>query len=123
MIKKMIAEKQTDMIFLCLSYDKNGNYPDAHANALALLQKAYKDIYGCPCPRVCKDGNGKPYLENSGVHISVSHCDGLCAVAFSGSNVGVDAECSQRKIPERVSQRFLSGGGIAEWTKLEAYAK
>ena len=38
------------------------------------------------------DGNGKPFFKNSKTKFSLSHTDGITAVAVSEKNVGVDVE-------------------------------
>ena len=79
----------------------------------------YFDVY--------KDKNGKPYLNNSKRHISVTHFDGWTLVATSNKPIGIDVE-RIRKIDDALweylnikrSNRFSF---FKEWTKREAYIK
>lgn len=54
-----------------------------------------------------KDGYGKPYLLNSGKHISISHSHGLCAAMTAPVPCGIDVQKIVGKI-ERLAPRFLS---------------
>lgn len=56
---------------------------------------------------VClKDRFGKPYLEHSPWHISLSHSHSLTAVAASSETVGVDIQARVEKI-YRIRQKFV----------------
>ncbi len=81
---------------------------------------------------------GKPYLtDRTDVHFSISHTDGLVAVAVSDREVGIDAETVKPADP-KLCQRFFSTAeqdfvtpeteGWLErfylvWTRKEAYLK
>ncbi len=81
---------------------------------------------------------GKPYLENRpDCHFSISHTDGLVAVALSENSVGVDVE-SVKPIDPKLCERFFSQSEqdyvfmketevdqrfFEVWTKKEAFAK
>lgn len=54
-----------------------------------------------------KDGYGKPYLLNSGKHISISHSHGVCAAMIAPVPCGIDVQKIVGKI-ERLAPRFLS---------------
>lgn len=63
---------------------------------------------------------GKPLLFSDGEQcgeISVSHTDGVLAIAFSDESVGIDIERKDRKISDRIC------ADIRQWTRIEAYAK
>ena len=76
--------------------------------------------------------NGKPHAD--GVFFSVSHSDGLCAVAIANEPIGLDIE-RLREFPLRESfaERYFSENERAQardevgfftvWTKKEAYFK
>ncbi len=51
--------------------------------------------------------NGKPYLENSHFHFSVSHCNGYAACIISSKEpVGIDIEMIQDRVG-KVAHKFL----------------
>jgi phosphopantetheinyl transferase (holo-ACP synthase) len=54
-----------------------------------------------------KDAFGKPYIENSDHHISISHSADYTAVIASTSMVGIDIQFIVPKI-ERIAPRFIS---------------
>ncbi len=53
-----------------------------------------------------KDDFGKPYLENSAFHISISHSHGMAAVVAAPVNVGVDIQYLVDKI-ERIAHKYM----------------
>ncbi len=85
-----------------------------------------------------KTPEGKPFLKGDrGLFISLSHCDGLVAVAVSDCEVGVDVE-RVRNIDLNIAKRFFTqveqgylfgvDDGATErffevWTRKEAFAK
>jgi 4'-phosphopantetheinyl transferase len=67
---------------------------------LLLPQLKYEDIL--------KDGDGKPYLMNNAIHISISHSYPYVAVAVHPSlPIGIDIQTIQEKIL-RLQSKFLS---------------
>lgn len=50
-------------------------------------------------------------------YVSVSHTDGVLAMAFSDDNVGIDIERADRKVSPKICKN------IEQWTAIEAYAK
>ena len=58
--------------------------------------------------------NGRPIAD--GAYISVSHTDGMSAIALADVPVGIDVERKDRPISQAL-------GAIADWTRKEAYAK
>lgn len=70
--------------------------------------------------------NGKPYIKNEPrIHFNITHTKGLCAVAISDSEVGIDAEysseLSERRLKNIVNSGYfskseLSAFGLAERT-------
>lgn len=53
-----------------------------------------------------KDTHGKPYLENSGLHVSFSHSHEMAAAILSHRSVGIDIQYFVSKI-EIISQKYL----------------
>ena len=58
-----------------------------------------------------KDAFGKPYLENSDHHISISHSADYTAVIASTSVVGIDIQRIVSKI-ERIAPKFISDNEV-----------
>lgn len=76
---------------------------------------------------ILRSPNGKPYLASGALHFSVTHTDGLLAVAVSKQEVGIDAErpttrridaLKSRLAPEEQDEDFYE-----LWTAKEAYVK
>lgn len=61
-----------------------------------------------------KKESGAPYCDN--YYISVTHTDGVVMLALSDKPVGIDAEKSDRKVPETMKDIF-------NWTAYEAKCK
>ena len=64
--------------------------------------------------------NGAPQLISGSLqkaYVSISHTDGLLAMAFSDDKVGIDVERADREVSPKVCK------SIEEWTRIEAYAK
>ena len=64
--------------------------------------------------------NGAPQLRSNSTtkeYVSISHTDGLLAMAFSDDNVGIDVERADRQVSPKVCK------SIEDWTRIEAYAK
>ena len=63
---------------------------------------------------------GEPQLISDSTieeYVSISHTDGVLAMAFSDRKVGVDIERADRQVSSRVCE------SIEKWTRIEAYAK
>lgn len=60
-----------------------------------------------PDVRIGYDANGAPQLLDLSLHLSVSHCAGLVAVALSDAPCAVDAESTGRDF-SRVCTRYLT---------------
>lgn len=62
---------------------------------------------------IVNHANGKPVIENSNTHISISHTQHMAAVILSsGSPVGIDIEMVHPKV-ERIAHKFLSPEELA----------
>ena len=82
----------------------------------AALESAARIL--CVAPdelRIERDGDGRPLLRGAfGVHISVSHCGGLVAVALSGlAPVGVDIEAIRPLPALRLAQRYFPASEVS----------
>lgn len=66
------------------------------------------------------DPSGAPFLSSCGERageVSISHTDGVIAIAFSQEKIGVDIERYDRKVSLGL------GMDIERWTQYEAYGK
>ena len=106
---------------------------DPHAAALGLLQTLYRRETGKDLPPVCRTALGKPYLENSPWHISVSHTPRHVFCCMGKENVGIDAEETDRRakpayLSETEQSRLAASADpqrdfLRLWVLKEAYAK
>lgn len=55
------------------------------------------ELVGHPC-RLLNDDNGRPFLVNGDVEVSISHTKGYAAVAVSKNRVGLDIELRNRNV-------------------------
>ena len=83
--------------------------------------------------------NGKPYIDNCGVHFNLSHCGNIVLAAFSDEEIGVDVELASRSGNAVIERIFTRGErdyiGLARsepearrrfceiWTAKEAFMK
>ena len=110
-----------------------------HTSAYSLLDKMLKK-HGVSEYEISKNENGKPYIEGASVHFSISHTDGLCAVAVSDGEIGIDCEKIDSAYKSRVdnfSKKYFTVSEQNEiagsedtlakffeiWTRKEAYIK
>ncbi len=110
-----------------------------HSCAYSLLQKMLSR-HGIDDYEISRNENGKPYIEGADIHFSISHTDGLCAVALSDAPVGIDCEKIDSAYNERLanfSKRYFTPNEQNEiqesddklrkffeiWTRKEAYIK
>ncbi len=64
--------------------------------------------------------SGAPQLLLDGKpngHVSISHTDGVLAMAFGNDKVGIDIERADRAVSPKICK------SIEDWTRIEAYAK
>lgn len=74
---------------------------------------------------------GKPFFLGNHVYFSLTHTKGICAVSVADVPTGIDAEISNRVIPEKVLKRVLSSeelelcgeDPVLGWCRKEAIAK
>ena len=108
-------------------YRPCGNtYKEQHTAAYELLGAAVS-ILKLPSGEIKKTELGKPYFADCpNTFFSISHTDGLAAVAIGDSACGVDVE-RNKVISERIRDRFLNGASkeeaILRWTQRESYGK
>ena len=91
------------------------NGRDAHAAALALLEK----LYGGPLPEIGRTKLGKPYFVDSPLHFSISHTPHFVFVALSDRPIGIDAEETDREIKLALAEKLLSPGELAQFQNAE----
>jgi len=68
------------------------------------LIKSLTEKTGCT---IVKDAYGKPILENSSCHISLSHSQNRVAAIISDKSVGIDIQKEEDKI-SRIHRKFVS---------------
>ena len=76
-----------------------------HLVAYELLSHMLYENFSIPDPNILRNENGKPYIENDGVHFSLSHTTGLAVCAVADTPIGVDCERISAKSPEEI-QKF-----------------
>ena len=83
------------------------------------LIKTIIDTTSC---EISKDNFGKPILENSNCHISISHSKNRAAAIISNSVVGIDIQKKEDKI-SRIHKKFISNQEISQLDEnnLDAY--
>lgn len=99
----------------------------------ALLHRILTDCFnGLSVSSLNIDANGKPYLENSNLYISLTHSGDYVGCAVSNNTVGIDIE-KIRPVNEKTVHRVCSESEkdaiksyadfIGIWTLKEAYVK
>ena len=89
-----------------------------HAERAAVDALICEAFAGAEVPRLEHHSSGAPCLAGVDVTVSVSHCsEGVCvALGYSGVNVGIDAESSNRGGQlRRVAGKFLSREQMDVW--------
>ncbi len=79
-----------------------------HEAGRELLAQLYRQHTGNPMPPVLITPMGKPYLENSPLHFSISHTKAHVFCSLSDHPIGIDAEELDRKIDLRLADKILS---------------
>ena len=103
-----------------------------HASCSA-WQLLYRVLYRCglQAGTVCFEPGGKPYFAEGGIHFSITHSGGLCAVTAADVPTGVDVERVRADYRPALVQRVLSAaeragfdGAFARlWCRKECIAK
>lgn len=89
---------------------KNEKTKSERIAAYSALLISLKELFSVENPEIERNENGKPYLKDGKVHFSISHFDGLSAVALSDSaEIGIDLQCpTDSEKEERIDKRFLN---------------
>ncbi len=78
-------------------------------------------------PKILFTKHGKPYLEKGGCEFSLTHTDGLIAVAVGTQRVGLDAERRRPRKTDALLSRLTPAEREEDffelWTVKEAYVK
>ncbi len=103
---------------LCLGHAPVG--PEGgHAAGRALLKTLYEAHTGEPLPPIRLLPGGKPVLEGSSLHFSISHTPHHVFCALSRTPIGIDAEELGRRPRLELAQKILSAGEYARWRAAE----
>lgn len=92
---------------------------DGHRLGRQLLEELYGQETGESLPPVSVTSRGKPYLENSAWHFSISHTPRHVFCALGRENMGLDAEELDRKIPLALAEKILSPGEKQQFDRAE----
>lgn len=90
-----------------------------HQQGRILLETMYRQLTGRPLPPVLVAEEGKPYLEGSSLHFSVTHTKHHVFCALSDRPVGIDAEELTRKINPALAKKILSPGEMAQYRQAQ----
>ncbi len=89
---------------------KNESLKQERRLAYSTLFCSLKAFFGLDAPQLLRTENGKPYLKNCNISISLSHSDGIAAVCISDEGqIGIDiqSEISPEK-QEKLERRFFT---------------
>ncbi|MBQ8229909.1 MAG: 4'-phosphopantetheinyl transferase superfamily protein [Clostridia bacterium] len=76
-------------------YAERSAYPSSER----AIEKILRDVFGAENAVIARTETGKPYLaDHLGLFFSVAHTDELLFVAFSDTEVGIDAERLDRAV-------------------------
>ena len=79
-----------------------------HEEGRALLAQMYARHAGGKLPEIAQMPQGKPYFIRSPWHFSISHTKGHVFCALSKTNIGIDAEETDRNIRLDLAEKILS---------------
>ncbi len=85
----------------------NPAYKNQWLSARWLASQCKKRIKKEKVNEILKNQEGKPYLRESTLHVSLSHNKNIAAVMFSNYSCGIDVELFREKII-RIQDKFLS---------------
>ena len=88
---------------------------NAHEAGRELLRRMYRELCGEACPEIRIAERGKPYFADSQWHFSISHTKNHVFCALSQSNVGLDAEETDRQVNLRLAEKILSETEMARF--------
>ena len=86
-----------------------------HEAGRALLEALYREATGLPLPPIVIGEWGKPYFVDSGWHFSISHTKNHAFCALARENVAIDAEEFDRPINQKLAEKILSPGEMAQY--------
>ena len=86
-----------------------------HDGGRELLAKLYREATGENLPEIAVTERGKPYFADSQWHFSISHTKNHVFCALSQSNVGLDAEETDRQVNLRLAEKILSETEMARF--------
>ena len=106
---------------------------DAFPSSKAAIEKILSEVYGIDHPVLSYTKNGKPFLESSEIHFSITHTDELLFLAFSDEEIGIDAEKITRdphylpilkRLHSSVREKITSQATFLQvWTAIESVIK
>ncbi|QNL20809.1 4'-phosphopantetheinyl transferase superfamily protein [Hyphobacterium sp. CCMP332] len=85
----------------------NPTYKNQWLSARWLASQCKKQIKKEKVNEILKNQEGKPYLRESTLHVSLSHNKNIAAVMFSNYSCGIDVELFREKII-RIQDKFLT---------------
>ena len=88
---------------------------NAHEAGRELLRRMFRELCGEDCPEIRIAERGKPYFADSQWHFSISHTKHHVFCALSQSNVGLDAEETDRQVNLRLAEKILSETEMARF--------
>lgn len=79
-----------------------------HEAGRQLLRELYRQETGEDLPEICVTDRGKPFIQDSSWHFSISHTSKHAFCALSRNNLGLDAEELDRKVNLKLADKVLS---------------
>ena len=115
------------MVHIYYRFTNASLYGNLHEEAYRMLCDAMKKDFGIDTNRylLCHTEQGKPYLQDCSYRFSVTHTEGLVAVAIASFEVGLDAEPINRVLKPKTAKRFLQKEScdIWDWVRYESIGK
>lgn len=111
-------------------------YYETNIKSNILLEKILKEKYNMNDYTIKKNINGKPYIKNNPIFISISNKNNICCIAVSKKKIGLDIEFYDKNKKYNLNilnywfndeEKNLIGNDIKKmllyWTKKESYIK
>lgn len=102
-------------------------YTRKRVNGEEFCRRVLRERYGLEDPGFAREENGKPYLLNSSLKISVSHSGELLALAVGDCEAGLDIELRREmrrgSLLRRMDEREREEDFFRLWTAKESYVK
>lgn len=129
-----------DVYFIILDIDdlkKDNILCNYNKNYYKILEKIIEEIYDYKNVKIKKDENGKPYVLNYDIKISISHKNKYLTFAMSNVEIGIDIEELKEfnhlimyKFFHKDEIQFIRNGYYGDlvkfyyiWTRKEAFVK